>query len=162
MRGCDQDGVCGYCGYGCPLGAKQSTARTWLVDAQAAGARIVVRTRAERVLLEGGRARGVEARTAEGHGITVRCRAVVVACGAIETPALLRRSGLTAPGLGRNLHLHPVGGAFGVFDEEIRPWEDAPGDLFRRGRGREAGDDRDPRPCSPEPRRGGAPSSTPS
>jgi choline dehydrogenase-like flavoprotein len=123
VRGCDQDGVCGYCGYGCPLGAKQSTARTWLVDAQAAGARIVVRTRAERVLLLGGRARGVEARTAEGHGITVRCRAVVVACGAIETPALLRRSGLTAPGLGRNLHLHPVGGAFGVFDEEIRPWE---------------------------------------
>jgi long-chain-alcohol oxidase len=123
VHGCDQDGVCGYCGYGCPLGAKQSTARTWLLDAQAAGARIVVRTRAERVILERGRARGVEARTADGHRITVRCRDVVVACGAIETPALLRRSGVMAPGLGRNLHLHPVGGAFGVFDEEIRPWE---------------------------------------
>jgi long-chain-alcohol oxidase len=123
VRGCDQDGVCGYCGYGCPLGAKQSTAVTWLVDAQAAGARLLARTRAERVLLDRGRARGVEARTADGHRVTIRSRAVVAACGAIETPALLLRSGLAAPGLGRNLRLHPVGGAFGVFDEEIRPWE---------------------------------------
>ena len=61
-----------------------------------------------------------------------------------DARTLLRRSGLTAPGLGRNLHLHPVGGAFGVFDEEIGRGRDAPGDLFRRGRGREAGDDRDP------------------
>ena len=123
VRDCDQGGVCGYCGYGCPLGAKQSTARTWLVDAQAAGARLLARTRAERVLLEHGRARGVGARAADGHTVTVRSRAVVAACGAIETPALLLRSGLAAPGLGQNLHLHPVGGAFGVFDEEIRPWE---------------------------------------
>ena len=123
VRGCDQDGVCGYCAYGCPLGAKHSTARTWLVDAQAAGARILVRTKAQRVLLQGGRARGVAAATADGHGVTVRSRAVVAACGAIETPALLLRSGVAAPALGRNLHLHPVGGAFGVFDEEIRPWE---------------------------------------
>jgi long-chain-alcohol oxidase len=122
VRGCDQDGVCGYCGYGCPLGAKQSTTRTWLADAQAAGARILVRARAERVVVAGGEARGVEARM-NGHSVTVRSRAVVAACGAIETPALLRRSGLAPPGLGRNLHLHPVGGALGVFDEEIRPWE---------------------------------------
>ncbi len=123
VRGCDQDGVCGYCGYGCPLGAKQSTVRTWLVDAQAHGGRILVRTRAERVVVEGGRARGVEARTDEGHAVRIRASAVVAACGALETPALLRRSGITSPGLGRNLHLHPVGGAFGVFDEEIKPWE---------------------------------------
>ena len=123
VRGCDQDGVCGYCGYGCPLGAKQSTLRTWLVDAQDAGARILARTRAERVLFQGEQARGVEARTDGGHAVTVRARAVVAACGSLETPALLRRSGLTAPGIGRNLHLHPVGGAFGVFEDEIRPWE---------------------------------------
>ena len=123
VRGCDQASICGYCGYGCPLGAKQSTPRTWLADAQAAGARIFPRTRAERVTVEAGAARGVEARTGEGHRVLVRSRAVVVACGAIETPALLRRSGLDAPQLGRNLHLHPVGGAFGLFDDEIRPWE---------------------------------------
>jgi long-chain-alcohol oxidase len=123
VRSCEQGTVCGYCGYGCPLGAKQSTLRTWLVDAQAAGARILAGTRAERVVLGAGEARGVEARTGDGHRVLVRSRAVVAACGAIETPALLRRSGLDSPQLGRNLHLHPVGGSFGVFDEEIRPWE---------------------------------------
>ena len=123
VRGCEQDKVCGYCGYGCPLGAKQSTARTWLVDAQAAGARILVRhprrARADRV-------RPRPRRRGPHRGGTRRRRAraaVVAAAGALETPALLRRSGLASPGLGRNLHLHPVGGAFGVFDEEIRPWE---------------------------------------
>ncbi len=123
VRGCDQGVVCGYCGYGCPLGAKQSTMRTWLADAQSAGARIVVNARAERVNLRAGAASGVEALTAEGHRVEVRSRAVVAACGSIETPALLRRSGLDSPQLGRNLHLHPVGGALGVFDDEIRPWE---------------------------------------
>ena len=44
VRGCDQGEVCGYCGYGCQLGAKQSTAKTWLLDAAGDGARIVVRT----------------------------------------------------------------------------------------------------------------------
>ena len=123
VRGCDQGMVCGYCGYGCPLGAKQSTMRTWLVDAQSAGARMLVRTRADRVTLRAGAASGVEARTAEGHRVEVRCRAVVAACGSIETPALLRRSGVGSPELGRNLHLHPVGGALGVFDDQIWPWE---------------------------------------
>ena len=45
VRGCDQGENCGYCGYGCRLGAKQSTVKTWLADAHAAGARIVVRAR---------------------------------------------------------------------------------------------------------------------
>src|SRR5262249_34337278 len=50
-------------------------------------------------------------------------RAVVVACGAIHTPALLLRSGLTNPHIGRHLHLHPVSNVCGVMEEEIRPWE---------------------------------------
>ena len=93
VRGCDQGENCGYCGYGCRLGAKQSTVKTWLADAHAAGARILVDTRAEKVRRRGRRgARGGGAH-ADGHRVTVRARAVVAACGAIHTPALLRRSG---------------------------------------------------------------------
>jgi choline dehydrogenase-like flavoprotein len=55
--------------------------------------------------------------------VQVRCRAVVAAAGAIETPALLLRSGLANPNVGRWLRLHPATAVFGVFDEEIRPWE---------------------------------------
>lgn len=116
--GCEQGVLCGSCGYGCPLGAKQSTLRTWLEDAAAAGATIVTGARARRVLVEGGRAVGVEA-----GGVRVRARAVVAAAGALETPALLLRSGLRSPNLGRHLRLHPATGVFGVFDEPVRPWE---------------------------------------
>ena len=121
--GCDQGKVCGYCGYGCAIGAKQSTAKTWLVDAQAKGARMVAETRAERVRIEAGRAAGIEGTSRGGYRLTVRCRAVVVACGAIHTPALLLRSGLRNEHIGGNLHLHPVSNVTGVFEEEVRPWE---------------------------------------
>ncbi len=122
VAGCDE-AVCGYSPFGCLAGAKQSTTKTWLTDAWRQGARILVRTRAERVIVENSRAKGVEARTSDGHKVTVRARAVVVAAGAIHTPALLRRSGLDNENIGRHLRLHPVTGVAGVFGEEIRPWE---------------------------------------
>ena len=78
--------VCGRCPLGCRLGAKQSTVKTWLADAHAAGGRLVVRTRAERVIVEGGAARGVQARTADGHRVTVRSRAVGAITGAATVP----------------------------------------------------------------------------
>jgi choline dehydrogenase-like flavoprotein len=89
----------------------------------------VVAADARRVLVEpldggdrAGRAAGVEARTADGHRLVVRARAVVAAAGAIETPALLLRSGLGGQ-VGRHLHLHPGTAAVGVFDEPVRWWE---------------------------------------
>jgi choline dehydrogenase-like flavoprotein len=123
VRGCDQGKECGYCGLGCRIGAKQSVTKTWLADAFGAGARLVVNTRAERVIVEGGAARGVEARTLDGHRVTVRSRAVVAACGSLHTPPLLRRSRLGNANIGRHLTLHPVAVVFGVYDEEVRPWE---------------------------------------
>lgn len=123
VLGCDQAVSCGYCPYGCRLGAKQSTVKTWLADAYAAGSRILVGTRAQRVLVERGAARGVLARTVAGHEVTVRSRAVVVACGSIMTPALLRHSGIGNDAVGRHLRLHPVSATLGIFDAEVRPWE---------------------------------------
>jgi len=121
--GCDQGKVCGYCGYGCALGAKQSATKTWLADAQQHGAQFVVETRALRVRIEAGSATGVEARSKGGHCVNIRCKAVISACGSIHTPALLLRSGLRNEHIGRHLHLHPVSNVCGVFEEEIRPWE---------------------------------------
>ena len=120
---CDQGVDCGSCGLGCRLGAKRSTAKTWLRDAHEEGARLLVGTRVERVLVEQGAARGVRASTAAGVPVTVRARAVVAACGALHTPALLRRSGLQNQHVGRHLALHPATAVWGVYDEELRPWE---------------------------------------
>jgi long-chain-alcohol oxidase len=120
VRGCLQNDECGYCGFGCRAGAKQSTMRTFLEDAAGDGARIVVNADVRRVLIADGRARGVAA-TVNGHRLVVRAKAVVAAAGSIETPALLLRSGLGRQ-VGRNLHLHAGTGAFGVFDEPVRLW----------------------------------------
>jgi len=122
VLGCEQGRLCGSCGLGCPLGAKQSTLVTWLADAHEAGARIVVGAPVRRILVEGGAARGVEA-SANGHRLRVRSRAVVVAAGALGTPPLLLRSGLRNENVGRWLRLHPGTPVLGVFDEEVRPWE---------------------------------------
>jgi choline dehydrogenase-like flavoprotein len=93
------------------------------VDAQASGARIFANTRATRVRIAAGAVTAVEAESLSGHRVTIRCKAAVVACGAIHTPALLLRSGLRNEHIGKHLHLHPVSNVCGVFDEEIRPWE---------------------------------------
>jgi choline dehydrogenase-like flavoprotein len=121
VRGCPQDAACGWCGFGCRLGAKQSTMRTYLEDAAGRGARLVVGADVRRVIVRDGAAVGVQAR-AGGHRLEVQARAVVAAAGAIETPALLLRSGLGGQ-VGHHLRLHPGTAAFGLFDREVRPWE---------------------------------------
>ena len=130
-RGCDLS-VCGYCIAGCRVGGKQSTANTFLVDAQRHGATTIVPfCRATRVTFEGGAASGVDALMRdEASGAStplhVRARTVVVACGAIETPALLLRSGVRHPQLGRNLYLHPTSAVAGRYDQPVRGWMGAP------------------------------------
>jgi choline dehydrogenase-like flavoprotein len=83
---------CWRCVYGCPFGAKW-TARDFLDEARGHGAQLVADARVERVLVEHGRAVGVEVL----HGgvlHTVRAGTVVLAAGGIGSPRLLHRSGL--------------------------------------------------------------------
>lgn len=122
VRGCDMGVECGRCGMGCRIGAKQSVTKTWLQDAAAAGARLIVGTRVGTITVRAGRATGVEGRTAAGHRVTVKARAVIAAAGAIQTPALLHRSGLTNPNIGRYLRLHPATAIWGLMEERVDPW----------------------------------------
>jgi choline dehydrogenase-like flavoprotein len=62
-----------------------------------------VRGEVERIEIDAARARGVRTDDA-----LVEAEHVVVAGGAVETPALLSRSGVRAPVLGRYLSFHPV------------------------------------------------------
>lgn len=129
-RGCDA-AQCGYCVFGCRHGGKLSSAATFLADAQREGrTAIVVRCRAKRVLVEAGRAAGVEAvaTTSAGAEVPVRVRApvVVVAAGGIGSPALLLRSGIELPHLGRHLHLHPATSVAGTYDGLVEAWSGPP------------------------------------
>jgi choline dehydrogenase-like flavoprotein len=121
--GCEQR--CGGCQFGCPYGRKRTALLTFLQDAHDHGARIIAGCRVERVVVEHGRAAGVEAQVA-GHRVVVRAPAVVVAGGGVETPAVLLRSGLDNPNIGRHLRLHPVTVMAGFYDHPIRAWTGSP------------------------------------
>ena len=106
---------CSSCPFGCEIDAKRGMHVSYLPRAVAAGARLRAGVEARRVLVEDGRAVGVECAVAEGgssaagHGrrFTVRARrAVIVAGGALGTPELLLRSGPRRPP-GRPQPPHP-------------------------------------------------------
>ena len=119
---CDGQGVC--C-FGCPTDAKRSTNVSYVPLALKAGAALFTGLRAERVMVDGGRAIGVVATGrlpgGERRTLTVRARATVVACGSLLTPLLLEASGVgTSSGqLGRNLSIHPALAVMALFDEKI-------------------------------------------
>lgn len=117
----DDPRFCGYCNAGCQQGCKRSVMKTYLQDAADAGARFLVDCFVERVVTRDGRAAGVEARVGE-TAVTVEAPTVVVACGGIESPALLLRSGIGGPAVGRNLRVHPTYMVTGVYDEPVEAW----------------------------------------
>lgn len=124
----------GYCGMGCPAGAKASMDRTYVQDATAAGARVYANVHASRIDVEGRRAIAVHGEARDpatdlptGRRVVVRPRAVVVAGGAINSPALLLRSGLDPAGrVGRRTFLHPVVVSVALFPRPIEGWQGAP------------------------------------
>lgn len=120
---------CTFCTFGCRYEAKRSSLNTYLREAAVHGARILVNAQAWRIFIERGKATGLEVRLEEGkmrRSVPVRAKAIVVCAGAIHTPALLRRSGLRNPNLGRHLRLHPVTAPVGWFQEPIRSWQGPP------------------------------------
>jgi choline dehydrogenase-like flavoprotein len=119
VNNCDD---CGYCGFGCRFGAKQSTLLTYLQDAHENDADIITNCYAESLMISEGKVAGVEA-TVNGHALRVHSPRVVLAAGSIHSPAFLKRSGLTNPNIGNHLHLHPVPATFGIFDEPVEAWQ---------------------------------------
>jgi len=92
-------------------GVKQTMTRTMLPRATAAGAVVQPRCRIKRLTFAGGRVTGARAVLTHDDGATetVQLRAdhVFVCGGAIQSPALLQRSGIRR-GIGNGLKLHPT------------------------------------------------------
>jgi len=118
------------CSSGCPTGAKRSMLVTSVPRALARGARLYADCRVDRVTRSGPGVTGVTGHFVRpggrrGPSLTVRARAVIVAGGAVQTPALLMRSGLrSASGwLGRNLSVHPNAVVTAIFDQDVTGWQ---------------------------------------
>jgi len=124
----------GMCGLGCPIDAKQSMLVTLIPDAVERGLDVYANASARRILVDGRKARGVVAELLDaardaprGITLTVRAKTVAVCGGAINSPALLLRSGLTGRGnVGKKLFLHPVVIMAAQMEEPVEAWAGAP------------------------------------
>jgi choline dehydrogenase-like flavoprotein len=129
----------GYCGMGCPTNAKQSMLVTTIPGALEKGAVLLTRACAERFTLAGGQATSLEcvALTADGmeptgRRLTLKARHFVVAGGAINSPALLLRSGAPDPHqlLGQRTFLHPVVISMGLYPQAVEAFNGAPQTVY--------------------------------
>jgi choline dehydrogenase-like flavoprotein len=103
------------------VGEKQSMTRTFIPRALQAGCRLVPGVRARRLWRSRGRwVVDAERTLADGRRTRhrLRCKTLFVACGAIQTPALLQASGI-APLAGRSLGMHPTVKVVARFPEAI-------------------------------------------
>ncbi|KAM3379578.1 long-chain-alcohol oxidase FAO4A isoform X1 [Capsicum galapagoense] len=122
---------CGWCNMGCKDGSKKGTNETYLVDlVKSSNGAIIQECEALEVIHEQ-QINYEKCTTSKAIGVTcefqyegvkeifmVKSKATIVACGALSTPSLLKKSGLKNPNIGKNLHIHPVVCAWGHFPDK--------------------------------------------
>ncbi|MCX7228679.1 MAG: GMC family oxidoreductase [Burkholderiales bacterium] len=132
VRGCLN---LGYCGMGCPANAKQSMLVTTIPAALELGATLLTRARANRLRIVGRRVEAIEVQALDadglrpsGRSLEIRAEHVVLAGGAINSPAVLLRSRAPDPrGIaGTRTFLHPVVLSVADHEQEVRGFEGAP------------------------------------
>ncbi len=90
---------CGGCFNGCRIEGAKWTAREFLQDATRNGAQLLLRTRADRVLTQSGKAVGIRAKDPQGW-VDIRADIVILSAGGQGTPPILQRSGIYDAGQG--------------------------------------------------------------
>jgi choline dehydrogenase-like flavoprotein len=136
VRGCWN---LGYCGMGCPTNAKQSMLVSTIPSALDHGALLVTRARAERFELVGDSADELLCVALDAAGLAptgrvlhLRAKHFVVAGGAINSPALLLRSGAPDPHglLGKRTFLHPTLISAGIHEQPVQGFNGAPQTVY--------------------------------
>lgn len=133
----------GYCMIGCAYDAKKGAHLTWLPRAVAAGADVQTDARVERIMLRA----ATDERRFVLHGaiiergtriarfpLRIEARRVVLAAGAVHTPAILHASGFGRglPQLGENVSLQPQLAVTALFPGagSVRAWRGIPQSAF--------------------------------
>lgn len=110
-------GDCGSCPFGCRRGTKRSGIHLHLAAAAADGARFLDRARVLAIVRNAdGSVAGVRGLLGPAEtgaaGATrpfgIHARQVVLAAGALRSPAIVQASGIDHPAVGRHLRVHPV------------------------------------------------------
>ncbi len=120
----------GFCELGCHYDAKNNAAKVLIPRAVAAGAEVIARAQAVRLVHDGRRVTGVSAvaLAPETHAplgaIDIEATEVCVSASATASPALLLRSRVPDPSesCGKSLRIHPGVMAAGDFAEPVTAW----------------------------------------
>lgn len=120
------------CITGCRSDKKQSLDKRGIREFVEQGGTVYTCVQAERLVMNGAQIRGIEGHVvdpssyARGHEVRIQSRVATIVCaGAVNTPSLLRKSGLRDSAIGSNLTFHPSCLVLGIFDEPVDPWNGA-------------------------------------
>lgn len=111
----------GECAFGCPCGGKVDMRLGFLAETAGKGLEVFTGAEVKKILVSNGRARGVVVETSGGT-VEVEGRSIVVAAGAINTPRLLKASGVKSRHLGKHLHIHPAAGVTAIMPRRVNGW----------------------------------------
>ena len=132
-------GDCGSCPFGCRRGTKQSGIRAHLAEAARHGAVVLDRARVLSLVRPGGAGTGAGESVAgvvgslgpadpsapiagEPRRFTVQAKQVVLAAGALRSPAIVQASRIGHADVGRYLRIHPVPVLGALMDDPVDMW----------------------------------------
>jgi choline dehydrogenase-like flavoprotein len=119
----------GFIGLGDPYGVKRSTDKNLLKEAVSHSAEILLGSELRNIVFEGKKAvkaRFVRRENEAEKEFFIRFRKIILAAGALHTPAICMRSGLRHPEIGKNLFLHPTYPVPALYGEKIEAWKGMP------------------------------------
>lgn len=131
---------CGRCTLGCGSNEKKGPAASWLPAAADHGAEFMEGFNVEKVTFaeDGTTATGVigdwtsrgpdgDVSAPEGdrvrRRVQIKAKRVIVSCGTLQSPLILKRSGIENEHVGKNLHLHPANMVTATFAAPQDGWE---------------------------------------
>jgi len=128
----------GYCGMGCPTNAKQSMLVTTIPSALNKSAVLLHSAHAKRLIIEDKKVTGIICHAIDKQHkkttkqVIIKAPHIILACGGINSPALLLRSKAPDPQnrIGKRTFLHPTAFSFAQFDKEINPFYGAPQSIY--------------------------------
>lgn len=130
VKGCQN---LGYCGLGCPVGAKQSALVTTIKRAKDQGIVILCDALAHKLILDKRKVKAIVLKSQKtSQHILIEAKKFILSAGAIGSPAILMRSGVPDPHelIGKRTFLHPTTISGALYDEEVEPYYGAPQSIY--------------------------------